>query len=115
MSCGVSHRHGSELELLWLWCRPEATALIKPLAWEPPYATRAALEKAKRQKKKCASIYLYQNQRSPIRGIDFSSDSWTDALSREPSEYKTAFLSYSYTYCVTLDKTFVSLYLWPME
>ena len=22
--------------LLWLWCRPEATAPIQPLAWEPP-------------------------------------------------------------------------------
>ena len=36
-------------ELLWLWCRPAATAPIKPLAWEPPYAAGAAL---KRQKKK---------------------------------------------------------------
>ena len=25
-------------ELLWLWCRPEAKALIWPLAWAPPYA-----------------------------------------------------------------------------
>ena len=24
--------------LLWLWCRPAAVALIRPLAWEPPYA-----------------------------------------------------------------------------
>ena len=23
---------------LWLWCRPAAAALIRPLAWEPPYA-----------------------------------------------------------------------------
>ena len=38
--------------LLWLWCRLVATALIKPLAWEPPYAAGAALEKAKRQKQK---------------------------------------------------------------
>ena len=29
-----------------------APALIEPLAWEPPYAVGAALEKAKRQKKK---------------------------------------------------------------
>ena len=38
--------------LLWLWHRPAATALIKPLAWEPPYAEGAALKKTKRQKKK---------------------------------------------------------------
>ncbi len=35
--------------LLWLWCRPAAAAPIRPLAWEPPYAAGAALEKAKRQ------------------------------------------------------------------
>ena len=29
---------------LWLWCRPPATALIGPLAWEPPYAARVALK-----------------------------------------------------------------------
>ena len=45
-------RHGSDLALLWLWHRPAATALIRPLAWESPYAMGAALEKAKRQKKR---------------------------------------------------------------
>ena len=35
-----------------LWCRPAATALIRPLAWEPPYAEGAAQKMAKRQKKK---------------------------------------------------------------
>ena len=29
-----------------------ATALIRPLAWEPPHAAGAALEKAKKDKKK---------------------------------------------------------------
>ena len=38
-----------DLVLLWLWHRPVATALIRPLAWEPPYGTVVAL---KRQKKK---------------------------------------------------------------
>jgi len=28
-----------------------ATAPVRPLAWEPPYASDVALEKAKRQKK----------------------------------------------------------------
>ena len=41
-----------DLALLWLWCRPAATAPIIPLAWEPPYAVGTALEKEKRQKKK---------------------------------------------------------------
>ena len=52
MSCGVGCRLSSDTALLWLWHKPEATALIRPLAWEPPYAVGAALEKAKRQKKK---------------------------------------------------------------
>ena len=52
MSCGVGRRHGSDLALLWLWRRAAAAALIGPLAWEPPSAMDAALEKAKRQKKK---------------------------------------------------------------
>ena len=38
--------------MLWLWHRPVATAPIRPLAWEPPYAMGTALEKAKRQEKK---------------------------------------------------------------
>ena len=37
--------------LLWLWRRLVATALIRPLAWEPPYAVGAALEKAKKKQK----------------------------------------------------------------
>ena len=40
------------LALLWLWCRPAATALIRPLAWEPPNAAGAALEKTKKKKRK---------------------------------------------------------------
>jgi len=38
--------------LLWLWRRLVATALTKPLTWEPPYAVGVAKEMAKRQKRK---------------------------------------------------------------
>jgi len=51
MSCGVGCRRSSDPTLLWLCCRLAATALIRPLAWEPPYAAGVALEKMKRQKK----------------------------------------------------------------
>ena len=44
MSCGVGCRRGSDPALLWLWCRPVATAPIQPPAWEPPYAAGAAQE-----------------------------------------------------------------------
>ena len=48
MSCGVGHRRGSDLVLLWL----VAAALIQPLAWELPYAAGAALKCKKKKKKK---------------------------------------------------------------
>ena len=49
MSCGVGPRYNSDAALLWLWCRPAATALTGPLAWEPLHATGAALEKTKKK------------------------------------------------------------------
>ena len=48
LSCGVGHRGG--LGPSWLWCRLAAVALIRPLAWEPPYAAGVAL-KSKNKKK----------------------------------------------------------------
>ena len=47
MSCGIGCKHGLDLALLWLWCRPAATAQIQPLALESPYAMGAALKKRK--------------------------------------------------------------------
>ena len=49
MSCGVGRRHSSDPALLWLWRRPTATALSRPLAWEPPHAVGTALEKTKKK------------------------------------------------------------------
>ena len=43
---------GPHLALLWLWRRAAATALIRPLAWELPYCTSAALKRKKKNKKK---------------------------------------------------------------
>ena len=37
--------------MLWLWGRSAATALIRPLAWEPPCAAGVALKKTKKKKK----------------------------------------------------------------
>ena len=51
MSCDVGGRRGSNPVLLWLWCRPAATALIGPLAWEPPCASGAALKDKEKKKK----------------------------------------------------------------
>ena len=49
MSCDVGRRHGPDLVLLRLWCRPAAVAPIQPLAWEPPYAMGAALKSKKKE------------------------------------------------------------------
>ena len=48
MSCGVGHRRGLDLALLWLWCRPAAAAPIQTLVWELPYAISAALKSKKK-------------------------------------------------------------------
>ena len=58
MSCGVGRRHGLDLAWLWLW--PAAVALIRPLAWEFPYATVQPLKKKEREKEcVCVCIYIY--------------------------------------------------------
>ena len=48
-SCGVGHRLGLDLMLLFLclWCRLAAVAPIGPLAWEPPYIAGADLKSKK--------------------------------------------------------------------
>ena len=38
--------------MLWPWCRLAATAPIRPLTWEPPYAAGAALKRQIKKKKK---------------------------------------------------------------
>ena len=63
MTCGIDHRHGSDLALLWLWHRPAAIAPIRPLAWEFPYAVGAALKRQKtKQNKKTKLVYLPLSQ-----------------------------------------------------
>ena len=71
MSCGVGHRRSSDPALLWLWHRPLATTPTRPVAWDPPYAKGAALEKTKKKKKvkvsghaehlltKCSSLSIW--------------------------------------------------------
>ena len=73
MSCGVGHRCGSDLMLLWLWCRPAAVAQIGPLAWEPPCATGVALKKQKQTNKKTKS-YL------PLRSLVISAKAFLPHL-----------------------------------
>ena len=59
MSCGVGCRRSSYPVFLWLGCRLATAALIRPLAWEPPYATSAALKSKKQQQKTPSENYTY--------------------------------------------------------
>ena len=52
VSCGIGRRCGSDPELLWLWGRLAAIALIPPLARELPYAMDMALKSKKKKKEK---------------------------------------------------------------
>ena len=52
MSCGVGCRLGSNLVLPWHRCRLVATAPIRVLAWESPFAVGTALKRQKAKKKK---------------------------------------------------------------
>ena len=58
VSYGVSHRCGWDPVLLWLWCRPAATAPIGPLAWKSPYAMGAALKNQSQKTKKKSKYFM---------------------------------------------------------
>ena len=68
MSCGVGPRCGLDPALLWLRRRPAARAPIRPLAWESPCASGAALEKAKKTKSK--------NKKNKTRGRARETVTW---------------------------------------
>ena len=53
--------------LLWLWHRLAATALIRPLAWEPPYAVGAALKRQKTKNKNSGVPVVAQWLMNPTR------------------------------------------------
>ena len=52
MSYNVGRRRGSDLALLWLWCKRAATVPIQSLAWEPPYAAGMALKRERKKRKR---------------------------------------------------------------
>ena len=48
---GVGRRCALDLVWLWLWRRLAVTALIRPLAWDPPYPVGVALKRLNKQTK----------------------------------------------------------------
>ena len=81
-----------DLVLLWLWCRFAAVALIRPLAWEPPYAVGAGLKKTKRKKKKMIS-----NQRVLKNGVSHNKETTRKYMYFRASEAETHFSNFSPT------------------
>ena len=69
MSCGVGQRRGSDLAMLWLWCRLAALNPTGPLAWEPPYAVGTALGKTKRKKIPVWEFPLWLSGLRPQHGL----------------------------------------------
>ena len=55
MICGVGHRCGSDPVLLWLWCRPAATALIRLPSLGTFICCRCGPKKIKKKNRK----YMY--------------------------------------------------------
>ena len=72
MSGDVGCRGGSDLMWLSLWRRPAATALIRPLAWEPPDAVGAALKRQEKKKEK-------KSPEPPVRVCEANLDSKSKA------------------------------------
>ena len=69
--------------LLRLWCRPAATALIRPLTWEPPYAASEALKRQKIKKiKKQRVVMDSENFGSSKVGELPCGLSWSERASR---------------------------------
>ena len=59
--------------MLWLWCRPAAVAPIGPLAWEPPYASGAALKRKKQSTTNSTNIINIILNRTRLNGFPLRS------------------------------------------
>ena len=62
VSCGVGLRHG--LDPVLLCRRPTALALIRPLAWELPYAVGVALRRKKKNRENVLNVGLLYRRES---------------------------------------------------
>ena len=66
MSCGLGRGLGLDPMLMWLWYRPAATALIQPLAREPPHGAVQKKKKIKKRKKEIHYKIITQHTRAYI-------------------------------------------------
>ena len=93
MSCGGGSRQDSDPELLWLWHRLTAAALIQPLAWEPPSVTGAALKRIEKKKKR-----VKRRKRTPIRNLLRNSSEQWYALNQSRNKRSRKFGGYMSLY-----------------
>ena len=68
MTCGVGHKHGSDLALPWLWHRLAAVTPLWLLAGKLPYAMGVALKSQKTNKQTKKNHY----QNFPINNLEMS-------------------------------------------
>ena len=103
---GVGLRRSSDPALLWLWHRLMATAPVRPLAWEPPYAAGVALEKDTKKKTKKKRKEIFHDHSSPpsrglpIHVVTYSVDSIHSMYSRRQSTW-TPVLVLLLTWCTS--------------
>jgi len=71
MSCGVGSRLSLDPALLWLWHRPVAVALIRPLAWGLLYAEGVALKRQKEGRKKEKERGKERKERKTVMGSGY--------------------------------------------
>ena len=62
-----------DILLLWLWHRPAAVALIRPLAWEPPCASGAALKKTKKKPPQQHAFLFHTPRVCILNSLEFPS------------------------------------------
>ena len=67
------HQWVKDPALLWLWSRPVATAPIRPLAWEPPYAAYAR-PSATRDPSRVCNLHHSSQQRRIINPLSEARD-----------------------------------------
>ena len=74
-SCSIGCRCGSDPALLWLWHRPAAIALIRPIAWELPYAASVppAPPKTPKQTKGTLKVSIILQREEKVFLKNFSS------------------------------------------
>ena len=109
--CGVGRRGGLDLALLWLWCKPAAIALIRPLAWELPYAAGMALKGKSKNKNKNPKNLKGKIPPLPLSHLVCPKSCVTNimCLERRPSIMKIALLNLSGFYKISLEDIHVHM------